>query len=241
MMRFSRTALLLALALAAGARAAAAQTIPSPYRYLEQTQSVGVFGGYLFMDPDVSLTDSTSLPMGPQSGPVFGVRYQVRASGPLSVEASLAVSPTDRRLFTVTVRPDSTFGEPVDLETTVPATVVMADVGLRFHLTGPRTWNGLAPFVVGMGGLVGDARGTFEEEEEDVREEARFRFGPSFAVGAGLGTDWFPTSNASIRIEAGGRLWRMSTPTGFLGGNPNAERKEWNPAVSISVGGAFHF
>jgi hypothetical protein len=143
-----------------------------------------------------------------QSGPLFGIRYQVRASGPLSVEASLGVSPTDRRLFTVTVRPDSTFGEPVDLETTVPATIVMADVGLRFHLTGPRTWNGLAPFVVGSGGIVGDARGTFEEEEEDVREEAFFRFGPSFAVGAGVGTDWFPSSNACIRIEAGGRLGR---------------------------------
>lgn len=240
MMRFSRTALLLALALSAGARAVAAQTIPSPYRYIEHTQSVGVFGGYVFTDPDVSLTDSTSLPLGPQSGPLFGVRYQVRAAGPLSVEASLGASPTERRLFGVTVRPDSTLGSPEDLETTVPATVVMADVGLRFHLTGPRTWNGLAPFAVGMGSIVGDARGTFDEEEE-IRDEALFRFGPTFAVGAGLGTDWFPTSNASIRVEATGRLWRMTTPTGFLGGNPNAERREWSPVVSVSVGGAFHF
>ncbi len=240
MMRFTRTALLLALALAAGARAVAAQTIPSPYRHIEQTQSAGVFGGYMFNDPDIGLTDSTSLPIGLRSGPLFGVRYQVRASGPLSVEGSIGVSPTDRRLFGVITRADSTIGDPVDLETTVPATLLMADVGLRFHLTGPRTWNGLAPFVVGTGGLAADVRGT-ADEEEDVREEALFRFGPAFAVGAGLGTDWFPTRNASIRIEAGGRLLRMSTPNAFLGGNPNAERSEWNPAVSVSVGGAFHF
>jgi len=239
MMRFTRTVLLLALALAAGARAAAAQTIPSPYRYREETQAPGVFVGYLFVSPDIGLTDSTSLPMGPRSAPLFGVRYEVRASGPLSLEGSLGISPTDRRLFATTIRPDSTFGAPTDLETTVPATVVMADLGLRFHLTGPRTWNGLAPFVVGAGGMAGDIRGTFDEEE-DIRPEALFRFGPSFAVGAGLGTDWFPASNASIRVEGMGRLWRMKTPTGFLV-NRTAERSEWNPAVTISVGGAFHF
>ena len=239
MMRFSRTVLLLALALAAGARAAAAQTIPSPYRYREETQAPGVFAGYLFASPDVSITDSTSVPIAPQSGPLFGVRYEVRASGPISLEGSIGVSPTDRRLFSTTVRPDETFGDPVDLETTVPATVVMADVGLRFHLTGPRTWNGLAPFVVGTGGMAGDVRGSFSEEE-DIHDDALFRFGPSFAVGAGLGTDWFPKSNVSIRVEGMGRLQRMSTPTAFLV-NRAAERSEWNPAATISVGGAFHF
>ena len=239
MMRLSRTVLLLALALAAGARAAAAQTVPSPYDYLEETQATGVFGGFLITDPDVSLTDSTSLPLGVRSGPVFGIRYQVRASGPLSIDGSIGISPTDRRLFGVEVDEDSTFTGPLDLETTVPATVLMVDLGLRFHLTGPRTWNGLAPFVVGTGGLAGDIRGTFAEET-DIPDAALFRFGPSFAVGAGLGTDWFPTRSASIRVEAMGRLWRVSTPEGFLA-DRTEERSEWNPAVSVSVGGALHF
>ena len=238
MMRLSRTVLLLALALAAGARAAAAQTIPSPYDYIEQTQAIGLFGGYLFTDPDASITDSTSVPLGPQSGPVFGIRYQVRAAGPLSIDASVGVSPTERRLFGTTTNTDSAFTGVVDLETTVPATVLMADVGLRFFVTGPRTWNGLAPFVIGAGGMVGDVRGTFGKEA-DIDENARFRFGPSFAVGAGLGTDWFPVPNASLRVEAMGRLWRMSTPSGFLA--PTDERSQWNPAVGITVGGALHF
>lgn len=239
MMRFSRTVLLLALSLAAGARAVAAQTIPSPYEYIEQTQATGLFAGFLFMDPDVGTTDSTSLPLGPRSGPVFGVRYQVRASGPLSVEGSIGISPTDRRLFGSELNADSTFTEPVDLETTVPATVLMADVGLTFHLTGPRTWNGLAPFVGAGGGVVGDVQG-HQAEETDIPDAALFRFGPSFAVGARLGTDWFPTSNASIRVEAQGRLWRTSTPSGFLPSRSD-ERSEWNPVVGISVGGALHF
>ncbi|HYR08040.1 MAG TPA: hypothetical protein VEQ60_09735 [Longimicrobium sp.] len=239
MMRLSRTVLLLALALTAGARAAAAQTIPSPYDYIEKTQAPGFFVGYLFTDPDVGLPDSTTLPLAPQSGPVFGVRYQVRAAGPLHVEGSVGVSPTDRRLFAAELDADSTFLGPLDLETTVPATIVMADVGLRFFLTGPRTWNGLAPFVVGAAGVVGDVRGSFDEEEE-IDEAALFRFGPSFAVGAGLGTDWFPVPNASLRVEAMGRLWRAKTPSAFLELRTD-ERSEWNPVLGITVGGAIHF
>lgn len=239
MMRLSRTVLLLALALAAGSRAAAAQTIPSPYDYIETTQAAGFYVGYLFTDPDVSLSDSTTLPLAPQSGPVFGVRYQLRAAGPLHIDASVGVSPTDRRLIAADFDEDSVFLGPRDLGTTVPSTVVMADVGLRFYLTGPRTWNGLAPFVVGMGGMAGDIRGTFAEEEEIV-DDARFRFGPSFAVGAGLGTDWFPVPNASLRVEATGRLWRVETPSAFLALRTD-ERSEWNPVLGITVGGAIHF
>jgi opacity protein-like surface antigen len=239
MMRLSRTVLLLALALTAGARAAAAQTIPSPYDYIDKAQAAGVYVGYLFTSPDVGLPDSTTLPLGPQSGPVFGVRYQVRAAGPLSIDASVGVSPTERKLFAAELDADSVFVGPQDLETTVPSTLVMADVGLRFYVTGPRTWNGLAPFVVGMGGVVGDVRGTFDEEEE-VSDDAKFRFGPSFAVGAGLGTDWFPVPNASLRVEATGRLWRMSTPSAFLELRTD-ERSEWNPVLGITVGGAIHF
>jgi hypothetical protein len=239
MMRLSRTVLLLALALTAGARAASAQTIPSPYQHVEPAQSAGVFVGYLFTDPDVGLPDSTTLPLGPQSGPVFGVRYQLRAAGPLSIDASVGAMLTDRRLFGAETDEDSVFVGPEDLETTVPSTVVMADVGLRFFVTGARTWNGLAPFVVGTGGLVGDVRGSFDEEEE-IDDAALFRFGPSFAVGAGLGTDWFPVPNASLRIEAMGRLWRQSTPSAFLELRTD-ERSEWNPVLGITVGGAIHF
>ncbi|HEU0301896.1 MAG TPA: hypothetical protein VFR37_20745 [Longimicrobium sp.] len=236
MMRLSRTALLLAFALAAGARATAAQAIPSPYDYIEPTQSPGVFAGYLFTDPDISISDSVSAAMGPRSGPVFGVRYQIRAAGPLSIEGSVGVLLTDRQLFEA----DSAEGTATELGITVPSTVGMADVALRFHLTGPRTWNGLAPFVVGMGGFVGDIRGTFAEEEAELSDTEFFRFGPSFAVGAGLGTDWFPARNISLRVEAQGRLWRMRTPSGFLP-TPDAERREWNPSVGVTVGGAIHF
>jgi hypothetical protein len=241
MTRITRTALLLASALLLGSgNAATAQSIPSPFRRIETTQSIHVFGGYMVPEQNVALTDSTSIPLGPEAGPVFGVRYQVRASGPLSVEGSIGISPTQRRLFAPDYLADSTRIEAADLGLDVPAIVVMGDLGLRFHLTGPRTWNGVAPFVVGMGGLVGDlAGGHPAEEEAELDTTERFRLGPSFAVGAGLGTDWFPAQNVSLRLELTGRLWRMNTPEGFS--ISRTKQGEWNPVGVLTVGGAFHF
>lgn len=240
-MRFLRTALLAAVALTVGARAAAAQTIPSPYEHVETTHRVGVIAGYLFTDPDVSLTDTTSAALGHQSAPMVGVRYSLRASGPLSVAASVAVSPGERKLFAPQVNLDSTVVSARDLGVTVPSTVVMADLGLRFDLTGARTWRGLAPYVAGNGGIVADIRGTFNEETEgELPASALFRFGPSFAVGAALGTDWFLNDRASLRVETQGRLWRLDAPAGLLR-DRTEERSEWNPVVGLTVGGAIHF
>lgn len=240
-MRLSRTALLAALALVAGARAAGAQTILSPYQHIEPTQSIGVTLGYLLTDPHVSITDSTSVELGHQSAPMIGLRYQVRASGPLSVDVSVSASHGERKLFAPDYNADSTVVTPADLGVNVASTVVMADVGLRFHLTGARTWKGLAPFVAGSGGLVGDIQGTLDEETTaELGATDVFRFGPSFAVGAALGTDWFPRQNASLRVELQGRLWRMQTPTGFLP-DRTTEPSEYNPVLGITVGGAIHF
>ena len=241
MMRLSRTALLAALALLAGARAAEAQTIPSPYRHIENTNRVGLRAGYLLTDPDISLTDSTSAELGHQPAPFIGASYEIRAGGPVSIEISVAASPGERKLFAPQYNADSTIVTAQDLGVNVPSTVVMADAGLRFHITGARTWNGLAPFVLGHGGLVGDIRGTqAEEREAELQANELFRFGPAFALGAALGTDWFPRQSTSLRLELGGRLWRMRTPAGLLTDRTD-ERREWNPAVSLSVGGAIHF
>lgn len=241
MIQRSRTALLAALALTLGARAAAAQTISSPYEYIDPSMRVGATVGYLFTDTDVRLTDSTSAALGPKSAPVFGVNYALRVSGPFSIEAGVSVSPSERQLFGPQFNADSTVVTAVDLGVSVPATIVMADAGLRFHLTGPRTWNGLAPFVAANAGITADVRGTFQEEREaGLSSTELFRFGPSFALGAALGTDWFATRRTSLRVEANGRLWRMRTPAGLLA-NRDTDQREWNPVVGVSVGGAIHF
>lgn len=238
MIRFPRTAPLVALALLV-AGTAAAQSIPSPYEYIERSQRAGAFAGYLFLSPNVDLNDTLAIGIAPRSAPVAGVRYALRASGPLDFQVGLGVSPSSRDLWRVQYSADSLVATPVETEVSLPATLVMLDLGLRLSLTGPRTWNRLAPYVGATGGLVGDVRGTFEEEE-DVPADARFRLGPTFALGANLGTDWFPVPNASLRLELQGMLWRLSTPNGFVPLRATA-RNEWNPGAGVTVGGAIHF
>jgi hypothetical protein len=240
MMRLSRTALL-ASALLLGARAAGAQTITSPYQYIEPTQSIGVILGYQWTDSEITLPDSSKVPVGPKSAPMYGIRYSIRASGPLTIEGSVTVMPTERQLFDPEFTNDTSAVAIEDLGVAVPATVVSLDAGFRFNITGPRTWNGLAPYVAATAGVVADVRGSFDEEEEAELDDAElFRFGPSFAVGASLGTDWYASRNTSLRVELTGRLWSLETPSGFLFIRRTGQ-DEWNPVVGLSVGGAFHF
>jgi hypothetical protein len=239
MMRLSRTAPLLVLALLLGTGTAAAQTIPSPYEHIEQTQRAGAFVGYLFLSPQLNVNDTLAIGVAPRSAPVVGVHYGVRVSGPIDFRTSLSVSPSSRDLWTVDFSPDSVIATPRALGESVAATLVMLDAGLRLGLTGPRTWNGFAPYIGASGGLVADVRGTFAAEE-GIPEQALYRLGPSFALRANLGTDWFLAPRTSLHAELQGNLWRLSTPTGFAPLRATT-RSEWNPGAAVKVGAAIHF
>jgi hypothetical protein len=238
MTRLSRT-LLPALALVLGARAAAAQTITSPYDYVEKAQAVRFWGGYLFTGPSLSLSDSTSAELGPRSAPMFGAQYQVRFSGPLSVALAVGYAPSERKVFTAEALRDSTEIRPIDTGRMAKSPVAMAEASLLFHLTGPRTWHGIAPFLLASGGVAAEVGGR-DDTEDDVPATKRYDFGPSFAVGAGVGTDWFATQRLSLRLELHGRLWRLSAPEGFI---PSTDQSisEWANASGVTVGAAYHF
>jgi hypothetical protein len=240
MNRLSRAALAaLALLLSAGASPARAQTIPSPFRYIQHNQSLSAFGGYLWTDPMVALSDSTEAELGARSAPVFGVRYGLRFGGPLSGDVALAFIPSERKVFLAQVNADSTEITPVFTGNTASAPLLMLEGSLRFHLTGDRTWNGLAPFVAVTGGLVSEVGGT-DPAETDLTNAERFDFGPAFAVGGAAGLDWFVSDRFSLRVDVSGRLWRESPPQGLQ--PPGSRREtEWSPVTGVSLGGAFHF
>lgn len=236
-MRRTLIATLAFAALCGSARGAAAQSVPSPFRYVETRHTVGFFGGYLLTDPGIAIRE-TEVEMGPQSAPLVGVRYGLRFGGPLSGEASLAFSPTERTVFVPSQSPNPAEQVPQPAGTRDMA-LLLADAGVVFHLTGDRTWRGLAPFLVGSGGLALDLRGA-GEEEESIPETARFDFGPSFAVGAGIGTDWFPTRRLSVRAEVRDRLWQIEAPQGLRPADLRTV-SEWTNNVTFSLGAALHF
>lgn len=231
---------LLSLALTALlARPAAGQEIRSPIRYVEQGQGLGVFGGWVFADPNVTLNDSTTAEMAPQPAPIFGIQYQVRASGPLSVAASLGYIPSTRKVFLAEANADSSAIRPIDTGREADVGILLLDAGLLFNLTGPRTYRGLAPFV---GARVGYARQITGKDADDVlvTEGERYRFGPSFAVSANLGTDVFVSRRLSLRAELTGRLWRESPPAGFRA-RGLTKLAEWNNASSAQIGAVLRF
>ncbi len=243
MTRLSRTLLPALLALAALApfgRTAAAQEIRSPLRYIEETQGLSVFGGYLFSSPTFALDDSTRAELGPRSAPLFGARYQVRVTGPITAMAQFSFSPSERKLLLAeAANVDSTAIRVIDTGTTVSSPIGMAEAGLTLHLTGPRAYRGFAPYVGVNAGVAAELGGTSDEERE-VPEQERFDFGPSFAVGTRLGTDIFVTRAAAVRFELNGRLWRQSVPAGFRNTNQSG-LSEWNNASSVQVGAVLHF
>jgi hypothetical protein len=159
MNRISRTAFAVLAALAVGAGDAAAQTVSSPFRYLDRKTSVEAFGGYLFTDAEVTIDTANVAEFGPRSAPVFGMRAARRLAGPLSAELMLGFSPSERKLIAAAEGQDSAFTGPLDTGSTVGAPLLMAEAGIRFHVTGDRTYRGFAPFILATGGLVADVGG----------------------------------------------------------------------------------
>lgn len=204
-----------------------AQTIPSSFEYVETKNTVGLFGEYIAID-------AGSQELGPDAAALFGVRYGMHLNGPLSVEASVAYGKTDR---TIRARRVATEPELIAVgETDVG--LLIADAGFQFHLTGPRTWHNLRPFILGSIGVVTDLSGTAIEEVL-LEDSQVFDFGPGFAASAGLGLEFFLTDQLSMRAEGRDRLWRYKYPAGLS--SAGEEETEWAHNVGFSVGAAFHF
>jgi len=226
-MRYALRLSLLLLVLCAGR--AGAQSVPSPFRYIEPTQSAGAFVGWL-------VTDRGDLEIGPHSGPILGGRYTIRLSGPLSGEVMAGTIATQRTVQ----RRASAAGDSVVLEALgeTNSLILLADAGLKFHLTGPRTWHGIAPFGVLTGGVLWDALGE-SDLEGAVEQNQRVDFGPGFAVSIGAGTDWFPTDRLSVRADARDYLWRLGIPEGLT--RNQQSQNEWANNLALTLTVSLHF
>jgi hypothetical protein len=221
MLRLSLVALALCLAAPA---LAGAQTIDSPYRFIESGQSVELFGGYL-------ATERGQLDLGPHSAPLVGVRYGGRLSGPVIAGGSVSFIPSQRTVYQV----EQGTGD-LDALGDVDAPLLLGEAGIRFQVTGERTWHRLAPYLGATIGVITNLAGTSSLEAE-LEAEERVDFGPAFAVGGSVGADWFLTERFSIRGAGVTQLWRFTAPAGLAGG----EESEWLNAYGGTLGVAFHF
>ncbi len=228
----TKLSLLVALALCGGQspRALTAQTVPSPYRFLEFRQEAGPFVG--FMSPGTG-----RFGFGPGSGPAWGARYGIDISGPFGLEAVVTHSPTQRDI----IDPGRVEGDQVVGE--MSSHVVMIDGRLRFSLTGDRAWHGLSPFLFTGGGVAFDVAGD-ESDLELILSDDRFKFGTTFVGILGSGLRWFPSERFLIRGDFSLSLWRLKTPRGFRDPARAFEgvgEKEWVSGPSFTLGASFRF
>jgi hypothetical protein len=167
----------------------------------------------------------------------MGARYSIRISGPFTVEGEVGFLPTTRMVWD-TVPSDTTrevIGE-------ANMRLLLASGGLRFNITGPRTWHGLQPFIILCGGVAIDLAGEAEAEEE-LPEQVRFDFGTSFAGHIGGGIEWLLSPGWSIRVDGRNSLWKLETPEAFLARDRALliPPDEWAQNFVLSAGLAIHF
>jgi hypothetical protein len=205
-----------------------AQAIESPYEFIETTHAITGFGGYL-------ATNTGSLDLAPKSAPIFGARYNLHFTGPLSGELGMGFAPTDRTVYIAPGGAPATEIEPLG---DISSVIFLMDAGLRFNLTGARTWHRLAPFLVGTIGLVADLTRT-DPVEQSVEIDQLFEFGPGFAASLGLGSELFLSERFALRAEVRDYLWRLTAPGGLT--ETGRRETEWRHNFSFTFGGAIHF
>lgn len=216
---------------------AAAQSIPSPYRHIDNTQAGSIFGGYMSLA-------TGSLDLGPRSGAFVGGRYAVEAGGPVFFEGLFTYLPTVRDV----IDPRRQLGDRSLGRSDVH--LLMLDARLSFSLTGRRTWNGVTPHLFVGGGVAHDAAGP-GELDGDLQPEDVFDFGTAFTANAGTGFRFLPGSRFMVRADASLTLWQLSTPGGFSdpGKRPDdredplysPERSEWVGGYGLALSLAWRF
>lgn len=219
--------LLLGPALAGEARA---QEIPSPYRFIENSQEGGAFVGLLELG-------GGQFELGPRGGPLIGLRYSINVNGPVNFEALASLLSSERWIIDP-ARPagDRRVGE-------ADADIGLLEGSLKFSLMGQRTWNSLGPYLLVGGGLAFDVSGD-QSADLIVPPEDRFDFGSTFIGHLGTGVRWLPSESFLLRADGRFTLWQLDTPEGFFDTDleiENPPESEWVSGVSLTLGAALLF
>lgn len=229
--RTCAAALLIVAAPAAASGQVGHPPADSPYRDIDRSQTLSAVIGHLG-------GSRGRAGVGPASGLTVGARFEMRLSGPTDLVVSIARSGTDRFVM-------DPFQPAADRRAgPVGQSLMMADVGLVFLITGPKTWHGLAPYVGASFGMA-FAGAT-------PQDSSRYEFGSKFTLQPAIGVRYYPTESISLRVEARDVLWRLRYPVSFFAPPPDdptsppilppdSEDTEWthHPWLTVGIGIAF--
>jgi hypothetical protein len=203
----------------------------SPFRDIDETQEVTLFSGYYKAKADVAH-------VAPRSGPIMGVHYQWRASGPANFTFDVS-RVSSQRLVLDPQQPKSCAAKPDNCRSLglYRWPLYFFDGTLAMSLTGARTFHGLAPEVKGGFGLASDFH-----EKPDLGD---FGFGTRVAFLYGLGLRWIPGGRYAFRADFVNHLYSVKYPESYYQSAsdstqilaPRQKRSVWlnNPGLTIGV------
>lgn len=181
----------------------------SPYRDVttrqELTFTTGWFSG-----------NANEAGVGARSGPLFGLRFATRLSGPLDLVVTIASVNSSRYV----VDPDS----PLTSRTTGPINydLVITDLMMGFNLTGRKTWHGVAPYLgLGVGMEIPTDATT---DPGGYQAKQNFTFVPTFGTRVSL------TRALGLQFEVRDYFLRYEFPLRYFTPNNTAVPPVLDPA-----------
>jgi hypothetical protein len=229
----ARGLLAAAVLLLAAPAAAAAQDVGhlpenSPYRELPFRQEATVFGGWYAAAADPA-------GVAPRSGPLVGLRYEIRIGGPAQFYARTGLVQSERTIIDPVNPPATRTVGDTDVR------LLLADVGLSMNLTGQKSWHGLVPVASGGLGIASDL------DEADV---GGFRLGTTFAINLGVGVRWVSQGNLQLRVDVTDHLYQVKYPDSYFrtpsgGGEPvraaTDQQNLWRHNAALTIGASYLF
>lgn len=192
--------IVLALSLLAAAPVAAQSVVgypppESPYRDVQPSQHITLFGGYFHAQQD-------EIGATPRGGPLFGLRYDIPVSGPAEFFARVERVSSHRTAFdpTLPAGTRSLGDQSVGL--------FLADLGFALNLTGQKSWHGLIP-TIGLG------LGVASASQPSTGGKDPYKFGTQFAIRTDAGLRIIPGNSYELRLMVGNTLYQNHYPAGY--------------------------
>ena len=201
----------------------------SPFLDVAQRHEITVYGGYFSAKVDPAK-------VAPQSGPLGGLMYQWRASGPVHLGLNF-MTVNSKRTELDPSRPVAT--RTIGTES---RPLYAAEGFLSLSLTGERSWHNLMPMVGAGLGLITNAK------DADV---GGFRFGTRFAFPLGAGVRWIPGGGPlQLRADIKDWMYTIKYPQAYYqsttAGDPpilaaGTQASRWTHNFAMTFGGSFSF
>jgi hypothetical protein len=177
------------------------------------------------------------VPVGHSNGMTYTVGYELSISqSPTSFWTTVSYALTDRFVI------DPYKDDSVRKSGPFPDDMLLIDLGLRFNLTGMKSWHGLVPYVSGSAGLA--------ISSGSPPDSSGYQFRRKLTFSPGLGFKLVPGRRLAINVEGRAVFWRLTYPLAFKqvlssDGIPalagDQKDTEWiaHPWVRVGVGWTF--